>query len=183
MADIDVNRIQQNIEQLQDQNAIDFQQWKRLGKEIEKLEEKIKISDCNLNLVIKKIKADYESLRKLIIDENVQLQLIETFTPTFKNGWSFNENYCNEITKKNGVVYINCMLTRNGHGNDIECFKLPSKFNKGKKMYFSVPYKATDGTWATGIFYIGQDGNILITTPKITDRFPVNISFPIYLHN
>ena len=104
---------------------------------------------------------------------------IETFTPTFKNGWSFNENYCNEITKKNGVVYINCMLTRNAYGNDIECFKLPSNFNKGKKMYFSVPYKATDGTWVTGIFYIGQDGNILITIPKIPDRFPVNISFPI----
>ena len=104
---------------------------------------------------------------------------IETFTPTFKNGWKFNENYCNEITKKNGIVYINCMLTRNAYGNDIECFKLPSNFNKGKKMYFSVPYKATDGTWVTGIFYIGQDGNILITIPKIPDRFPVNISFPV----
>ena len=46
-------------------------------------------------------------------------------------------------------------------------------------MYFSVPYKATDGTWVTGIFYIGQDGNILITIPKIPDRFPVNISYPV----
>ena len=104
---------------------------------------------------------------------------LETFTPTFKNGWSFNENYCNEITKKNGIVYINCMLTRNAYGNDIECFKLPSTFNKGKKMYFSVQYKATDGTWETGIVYIGTDGNILITIPKIADRFPVNISYPV----
>lgn len=31
MSDNDINRIKQNIEQLQDQNAIDFQQWKRLG--------------------------------------------------------------------------------------------------------------------------------------------------------
>ena len=47
MADIDINRIQKNIEELQDQNAIDFQQWKRLGQEIEKLTEKIKTSDRN----------------------------------------------------------------------------------------------------------------------------------------
>lgn len=82
MSDNDINKIQQNIKQLQDQNAIDFQQWKRLGREIKKLEEKIKISDCNLNLLIKKIKADYESLRKIMIDENVQLQLNEKINNT-----------------------------------------------------------------------------------------------------
>lgn len=77
MIDNDINKIQQNIKELQDQNAIDFQQWKRLGQAIKKLDEKIKISNCNLNLLVKKIKADYESLRKIIIDENVQLQLNE----------------------------------------------------------------------------------------------------------
>ena len=104
---------------------------------------------------------------------------LETFIPTLKNNWTFNERYCNEIIKKNGIVYINCMLSRNEYGNDIECFKLPSNFNKGKRMYFTIPYKANDGTWDTGIVYIGNDGNILITTSKITDRFPVNISFPV----
>lgn len=104
---------------------------------------------------------------------------LETYSPTFKNNWSFNDRYCNEITKKNGVVYINCMLSSQSYGNDVECFKLPANFHKGKRMYFSIQYKATDNTWNTGIFYIGDDGNILITTSKITDRFPVNISFPI----
>ena len=75
MSDIDINRIQQNIKELQDQNAIDFQQWKRLGQEIERLEGKIKTSDKHLNLLVKKIKYDYENLRKVIIDENVQIQL------------------------------------------------------------------------------------------------------------
>ena len=75
MSDIDNNRVQQNIKELQDQNAIDFQQWKRLGQEIERLEGKIKTSDSHLNLLMKKIKADYESLKKIIVDENVQLQL------------------------------------------------------------------------------------------------------------
>lgn len=69
MSDADINRIQQDIEQLQDQNAIDFQQWKRLGQEIEKLDEKIKTSDCRLNLLIKKIKADYENLKEKITED------------------------------------------------------------------------------------------------------------------
>ena len=75
MSDIDINRVQQNIKELQDQNAIDFQQWKRLGQEIERLEGKIKTSDNHLNLLMKKIKADYGSLKKVIIDENIQFQL------------------------------------------------------------------------------------------------------------
>ena len=62
MSDIDINRVIQNIEELKDQNAIDFQQWKRLGQEIKRLEGKIKTSDNHLNLLMKKIKADYESL-------------------------------------------------------------------------------------------------------------------------
>lgn len=104
---------------------------------------------------------------------------IETFTPTLKNNWTFNERYCNEIIKKNGIVYINCILSRNAIGNDVECFKLPSNFNKGKRMYFTIQYKANDETWDTGIFYIGEDGNIFITISKITDKFPVNISYPV----
>ena len=56
MSDIDINRVKQNIKELQDQNAIDFQQWKRLGQEIERLERKIKTSDTHLNLLMKKIK-------------------------------------------------------------------------------------------------------------------------------
>lgn len=75
MSDIDINRVLQNIKELQDQNAIDFQQWKRLGQEIEKLAGKIKTSDSHLNLLMKKIKADYENLKKVIIDENVQITL------------------------------------------------------------------------------------------------------------
>lgn len=110
MVDNDINRIQQNIEQLQDQNAIDFQQWKRLGQEIEKLDEKINISDCNLNLVIKKIKADYESLRRIVIDENIQVQLnnkIDEFSSqlvSIKEQLDLLTNSVKDI-KTLGVVY------------------------------------------------------------------------------
>ena len=75
MSNIDINEVQQNIKELQDQNAIDFQQWKKLGQDIEKLKESIKTTDKHYNLLMTKIKGDYESLKKIIIDENVQIQL------------------------------------------------------------------------------------------------------------
>lgn len=106
MSDMDINRIQQNIEQLQDQNAIDFQQWKRLGQEIEKLDEKIKTSDCRLNLLIKKIKADYENLKRIMIDENIQLQLNNKIE---QNKNEINKKVNNE-TFQNKVDEINSQL-------------------------------------------------------------------------
>jgi hypothetical protein len=95
MSDNDINKIQQNVKELQDQNAIDFQQWKRLGKVIEKLSEKIKLSDTNLVTLMKKIKSDYESLKRIIIDENIQVQL--------NNKIEFNKNEI--LDNKNKIDY------------------------------------------------------------------------------
>ena len=64
MSDIDINRVLQNIGELQDQNAIDFQHWELLNQEIEKIKETIEIRDKNLNLLLKKIKSDIENLKK-----------------------------------------------------------------------------------------------------------------------
>ena len=66
MSDIDINRVQQNIKELQDQNAIDFQQWKRLGQEIERIKEDIEIRQRNLNLLFKKINSDIEKLKEKV---------------------------------------------------------------------------------------------------------------------
>ena len=66
MSDIDINRVLQNIGELQDQNAIDFQQWKRLGQEIEKIKEDIEIRQRNLNLLFKKINSDIEKLKEKV---------------------------------------------------------------------------------------------------------------------
>ena len=103
MSDIDVNKIQQNVKELQDQNFIDFQQWKKLGKDIEKLSEKIKLSDTNLIILMKKIKNDYENLKKIIVDENVQVQLnnkIEQNKNEIVDSKNKIENNINEINKK-----------------------------------------------------------------------------------
>lgn len=66
MSDIDINRVLQNIGELQDQNAIDFQQWELLKQEIKKIKEDIEIRQRNLNLLIKKINSDIEKLEEKV---------------------------------------------------------------------------------------------------------------------
>lgn len=66
MSDIDINRVLQNIGELQDQNAIDFQQWELLKQEIKKIKEDIEIRQRNLNLLIKKINSDIEKLKEKV---------------------------------------------------------------------------------------------------------------------
>lgn len=66
MSDMDINRMQQDIEQLQDQNAIDFQKLNKLGKDIEKLDEKIITINKHLDLLMKKINGEIASIEKSI---------------------------------------------------------------------------------------------------------------------
>lgn len=66
MSDIDINRVLQNIGELQDQNAIDFQHWELLTQEIEKVKEDIEIRQRNLNLLFKKINSDLEKLKEKV---------------------------------------------------------------------------------------------------------------------
>ena len=66
MSDIDINRVQQNIRELQDQNAIDFQHWELITQEIEKIKEDIEIRQRNLNILFKKINSDIEKLKEKV---------------------------------------------------------------------------------------------------------------------
>lgn len=66
MSEIDINRVLQNIGELQDQNAIDFQHWELLNQEIEKIKEDIEIRQRNLNLLFKKINSDIEKLKEKV---------------------------------------------------------------------------------------------------------------------
>lgn len=115
MSDIDINKVQQNIKELQDQNAIDFQQWKKLGQDIEKLKESIKTTDKHYNLLMKKIEADYESLKKIIIDENVQLQLNNKIE---ENKTEINKKVSIK-TFENEVNNINSHLDNKANKNEV----------------------------------------------------------------
>lgn len=64
MSDIDIDRVLQNIGELQDQNAIDFQHWELLSQDIEKIKEDIEVRQRNLNIMLKKINSDIEILKE-----------------------------------------------------------------------------------------------------------------------
>lgn len=66
MSDIDINRVLQNIGELQDQNAIDFQHWEELKQDIEKIRETIEIRQRNVDLLFKKINSDIEKLKEKV---------------------------------------------------------------------------------------------------------------------
>ena len=66
MSDIDINRVLQNIKELQDQNAIDFQHWELITQEIERIKEDLEIRQRNLNILFKKINSDIEKLKEKV---------------------------------------------------------------------------------------------------------------------
>ena len=63
------------VQQLQDQNKIDFQSIKLINKTLDKLKNEIEKGNNLDKLVIKKMMYEYNQLKKIIIDENVALTL------------------------------------------------------------------------------------------------------------
>lgn len=139
MADIDINEVQKNIEELQDQNAIDFQQWKKLRQDIEELTGNIKTNDNRLRLVMEKIKSDYENLKKVIIDENIQFELTDSIT-------KINEQLNNKANKVNNIIYLEDVKGFKGDGITDDSEVIQNSLNElsligGGKLIF--PYMKT----------------------------------------
>ena len=72
---IDINKHEVDIDTLFKQNELDLCSIKELYRKLKELEEKIKqIKYIDSNLA-DKLKKDYESLKRIILDENIQVQL------------------------------------------------------------------------------------------------------------
>ena len=69
------NKMQVDIDTLKKQNVKDLISIKELYKRIEELEEKTSQIKYIDNTLVKKIKKEYEKLKKIILDENIQVQL------------------------------------------------------------------------------------------------------------
>ena len=72
---IDINKHEIDIANLKEQNENDFSSIKELYTKIKEMEEKItqiKYIDSKLT---DKLKKDYESLKRIILDENIQAKL------------------------------------------------------------------------------------------------------------
>ena len=71
----DINSQQIDIENLFKQNENDLCSIKELYRKIEELEDKITQIKYIDTTLVNKLKKDYEKLKKVIIDENIQVQL------------------------------------------------------------------------------------------------------------
>ena len=92
----DINSQQVDIENLFKQNELDLCSIKELYRKLKDLEEKITQIKYIDNNLANKLKKDYESLKKVIIDENIQVKL----TNDINDIKSRLENLENQVGKK-----------------------------------------------------------------------------------
>ena len=71
----DINSQQVDIENLFKQNELDLCSIKELYRKLEEMEKKISQIKYIDNTLVNKLKRDYEKIKKVIIDENIQVQL------------------------------------------------------------------------------------------------------------
>ena len=123
---IDINKQQVDIENLKKQNVIDLSAIKELYKKLKEFEERItQIKYIDSNLAIK-LKKDYEKLKRIIIDENVQVQLSNKIDETKTE---LNNNI-DEINSQMSSIAIN---VNNFKGNDTEKIQkaIESAYSRG----------------------------------------------------
>ena len=93
---IDINKHEVDIDTLFKQNELDLCSIKELYRKLKDLEEKITQIKYIDNNLANKLKKDYESLKKVILDENIQAKL----TNDINDIKSRLENLENQVGKK-----------------------------------------------------------------------------------
>ena len=73
---IDINKHEVDIENLFKQNELDLCSIKELYRKLEEMEKKISQIKYIDTTLVNKLKKDYESLKRILLDENIQLSLI-----------------------------------------------------------------------------------------------------------
>ena len=72
---IDINKHEVEIDTLFKQNELDLCSIKELYRKLKEIEKKITQIKYIDTTLVNKLKRDYEKLKKVIIDENIQVQL------------------------------------------------------------------------------------------------------------
>ena len=94
----DINSQQVDIENLFKQNVNDLASIKELYRKLKELEEKITQIKYIDSKLADKLKKDYEKLKRIILDENIQVKL----TNDINDIKSRLENLENQVGKKEG---------------------------------------------------------------------------------
>ena len=134
------NKMQVDIDTLKKQNVNDLLSIKELYSKLEELGEKITQIKYIDNTLVKKLKKEYENLKKLILDENIQLELtnkIETINSQFLSLKDYVTEIENDIFEKVNkkelydftnikafVRYDNGAITETADGNSTDFVSL-----------------------------------------------------------
>ena len=113
----DINSQQVDIENLFKQNVNDLASIKELYRKLKDLEEKITQIKYIDTKIADKLKKDYESLKKVILDENIQIKLNnkidETKTTLINNINELNSQVNNKINEVNSQLDTNARELEN----------------------------------------------------------------------
>ena len=164
------NKMQVDIENLFKQNVNDLSAIKELYRKLKEVEEKISQIKYNDTTLAYKLKKDYEKLKKIILDENVQAKLfndIETINAKLTNDIkTINTKITNDIetsiTKStNDIETINSQLDTNT--NEIDKLKSDKiKFIAHKGFVALAPentLKSTEKACENGFSMVEMDIN------------------------
>ena len=102
------NKMQVDIDNLFKQNVNDLSAIKELYRKLQEVEEKITQVKYIDNTLVKKLKKEYEKLKKTILDENIQIKLtndIKTINSHLDSKANVNETYI--ISKQMPKGYVN----------------------------------------------------------------------------
>ena len=144
------NKMQVDIDTLKKQNVNDLLSIKELYKRIEELGEKITQVKYIDNTIVKKLKKEYENLKKIILDENIQIKLtndVETINSQ-------------QIKLTNDIETINSQMDNNVRDLNIKINEVASTGTTSEVVQNKVSEMA-------------QNGSILFNTitPKMTTFF------------
>ena len=108
------NKMQVDIDTLKKQNVNDLLSIKEIYSKLEEIGEKITKIKYIDNTLVKKIKKEYENLNKIILDENIQVQLdnkIDDFNLKLTHDIETINSYNSQLT--NDIETINSQLNSN----------------------------------------------------------------------
>ena len=152
------NKMQVDIDTLKKQNVNDLLSIKELYKRIEELGEKITQVKYIDNTLVKKIKKEYENLKKIILDENVQVQLVKKID-------DFNLKLTHDIETINSQMDNNTIKVADVYNRELNIFTLDNNLNTAIE-------RITD----KDITYFIPDGDYTINTINIKDDIKIKVS-------
>ena len=164
------NKMQVDIENLFKQNVNDLSAIKELYRKLKEIEEKIlqiKYIDSTLAY---KLKKEYEKLKKIILDENIQAKLandIETINEKIIDIETINEKINDDVETINSQLYR--IETNNNENFDRINLKFNNKYSVNVKDFGAVGDGVADDTQALIQAFAYDNIEIPSGTYRVTD--------------